>query len=116
MELSLTAFDIAGKQLIIEQISLVDQFLQLLTLFFMKGLLINEQKQRSFYCTLRSFLVQPATFKVAIDMVNTLLDRVVIWMGDHLDKIPCVVLLGKSGWCSKHQPRLPPLLQMLYVD
>ena len=37
-------------------------------------------------------------------------------MGDHLDKIPCAVLLGKSGWRSEHQSRLPPLLQMLYVD
>ena len=46
---------------------------------------------------------------------HQLLDRVVIWMGDHLDKIPCSVRLGKSGWYSKHQSRLPPLLQMLYV-
>ena len=34
-----------------------------------------------------------------------------IWIGDHLDKIPCAVLLGKSGWRSGHQSRLPPLLQ-----
>ena len=34
-------------------------------------------------------------------------------MGDHLDKIPCAVLLGKSGWHSGHQSRLPLLLQML---
>jgi len=47
---------------------------------------------------------------------HQLLDRVVIWMGDHLDKIPCSVHLGKSGWYSKHQSRLSPLLQMLYVD
>ena len=40
------------------------------------------------------------------------LDRVDIWMGDHLDKIPCSVLLGKSGWRSGHQSRLPPLQQM----
>ena len=46
---------------------------------------------------------------------QALLDRVVIWVGDHLDKISCAVLLGKSGWC-KHQSWLPPLLQMLYVD
>ena len=26
-------------------------------------------------------------------------------------KIPCAVLLGKSGWRSGHQSRLPPLLQ-----
>ena len=38
---------------------------------------------------------------------HQLLDRVV--------KIPCSVRLGKSGWYSKHQSRLPPLLQMLYV-
>ena len=38
-----------------------------------------------------------------------------IWMGDHLDKIPGAVLLGKSGWRSGHQSRLPPLL-LLYVD
>ena len=31
--------------------------------------------------------------------------------GDHLDKIPRAVLLGKSGWRSGHQSRLPPLLQ-----
>ena len=37
-------------------------------------------------------------------------------MGDHLDIIPCAVLLGKSGWSSGLQSRLPPLLQMLYVD
>ena len=37
-------------------------------------------------------------------------------MGHHLDKIPCAVLLGKSGWRSVHKSRLPPLLQMLYVD
>ena len=34
-----------------------------------------------------------------------------IWMGDHLDKIPCAVLLVKSSWRSGHQSRLPPLLQ-----
>ena len=34
-----------------------------------------------------------------------------IWMGDHLDKIPCAVLIGKSGWRRGHQSRLPPLLQ-----
>ena len=28
--------------------------------------------------------------------------RVDIWMGDHLDKIACAVLLGKSGWRSGH--------------
>ena len=39
------------------------------------------------------------------------LDGVDIWMGDHLDKILCAVLLGKSGWRSGHQSRLPPLLQ-----
>ena len=39
-----------------------------------------------------------------------------IWMDDHLDKIPCAVLHGKSDWRSGHQSRLPPLLQMLYVD
>ena len=32
------------------------------------------------------------------------------------DKILCAVLLEKSGWRSGHQSRLPPLLQMLYVD
>ena len=47
---------------------------------------------------------------------EALLDGVDIWMGDHLDKIPCAVLLGKSGWRSRHQSRLSPLLQMLYVD
>ena len=44
------------------------------------------------------------------------LDGVDIWMGDHLDRTPCVVLLGKSGWHSGLQSRLPPLLEMLYVD
>ena len=39
-----------------------------------------------------------------------------IWMGDQLDKIPCAVLLGKSGWRNGHQSRLLLLLQMLYVD
>ena len=39
-----------------------------------------------------------------------------IWMDDHLDKIPCALLLGKSGWRSEHQPRLPAPLQILYVD
>ena len=34
-----------------------------------------------------------------------------VWMSDHLDKIPCAVLLGKSGWRSGHQWRLLPLLQ-----
>ena len=33
------------------------------------------------------------------------------WTGDQLDKIPCAVLLGKSGWRSGHQSRFPPLLQ-----
>ena len=28
------------------------------------------------------------------------LDGVDIWMGDHLSRIPCTVLLGKSGWRS----------------
>ena len=42
---------------------------------------------------------------------QTLLDGVDIWMGDHLDKIPCAVLIGKSGWRSGHQSRLPPLIQ-----
>ena len=37
-------------------------------------------------------------------------------MGDHLDIIPCAVLLGMSGWRSGHHSRLPPLLQVLYVD
>jgi len=37
-------------------------------------------------------------------------------MGDQLDKIPCAVLLGKSGGRTGYQSRLPPLLQMLYVD
>ena len=37
-------------------------------------------------------------------------------MGQHLDKIPCAVLLEKASWRSKHKSRLPPLLQMLYVD
>ena len=32
-------------------------------------------------------------------------------MSDHLDRIPCAILLGKSGWRSEHQSRLPPLLQ-----
>ena len=31
-------------------------------------------------------------------------------------KIPCAVLLGKSGWRCEHLSRLPPLLQMSYVD
>ena len=43
-------------------------------------------------------------------------DGVDICMGDHLDRIPCVVPHGKSGWRSGHQSRLPPLLRMLYVD
>ena len=33
-------------------------------------------------------------------------------MGDHLDKIPFAVLLGRSGWHSGHQSHLPPLLQI----
>ena len=32
--------------------------------------------------------------------VKALLDVDDIWMGDHLDKIPCAALLGKSGWPS----------------
>ena len=39
------------------------------------------------------------------------LSPVNIWMGDHLDKVSCAVLLGKSGWCSGHQSHLPSLLQ-----
>ena len=39
-----------------------------------------------------------------------------IWMGYHLDKMPCTVLHGKSGWRSGHESRLPPLLQILYVN
>ena len=31
-------------------------------------------------------------------------------MGDHLDKTPCAVLHGKSGWRCEHHSRLPPLL------
>ena len=51
--------------------------------------------------------------KVASQFWDTraLLDGVDIWMGDHLDKMPCAVLLGKSGWRSGHQSRLPPLQQ-----
>ena len=52
----------------------------------------------------------------AITKGKTPLDGVDIWMGDHLDRTPCVVLLGKSGWHSGLQSRLPPLLEMLYVD
>ena len=38
----------------------------------------------------------------AYNHLQALLDRVDIWMGDHLDKIPCAVLLKKSGWrCKK---------------
>ena len=34
-----------------------------------------------------------------------------------MGKLPCALkFLGKSGWCSKHQSRLQPLRQMLYVD
>ena len=47
---------------------------------------------------------------------KALLDGVDIWMGEHVDKTPCAVLYGKPGWRSGHQSRLPPLLQMLYVD
>ena len=36
-------------------------------------------------------------------------------MGDHLDKIPRAVLLGKSGWRSGHKSRLPPPLLTLTV-
>ena len=50
-----------------------------------------------------------------VHRIQALLKKAVIWMGDHLDRIPCAVLLGKLGWC-KHQSRLPLLLQMLYVD
>ena len=28
------------------------------------------------------------------------LDGVDMWMGDHLDRIPCAVLIGKSSWRS----------------
>ena len=34
-------------------------------------------------------------------------------MGNHLDKTPRAVLLGKSGWRSGHQSRLPPLLHVV---
>ena len=37
-------------------------------------------------------------------------------MGDHLDRIPCAVLHGKSGWHSGHQSRLPPLLQNVVCE
>ena len=43
--------------------------------------------------------------------LSALFDGADFWMGDHLDKIPCAELLGKSGWHSGHQSRLPPLLQ-----
>ena len=49
-------------------------------------------------------------------LFTALLDGVDIWMGDHLDKIPCAVLVGKSGWRSGRQLRFPLLLQVLYVD
>ena len=53
----------------------------------------------------------------SVHLSSALLDGVDIWMGDHLDKIPCAVLYGKPGWRSGHQSRLPPLLQkILYVD
>ena len=45
---------------------------------------------------------------------EALLDGADIWMGDHLDKIPCAVLLAKTGWRSGHQSRLPlDLLQCI---
>ena len=61
-----------------------------------------------------SFLIEHSSRVTAEDKwMFTPLDT---GMGDHQGKIPGAVLLGKSGWRSKHQSRLPPLLQMLFVD
>ena len=70
--------------------------------------------------SVRGHYVMPITKNHVTELDNPpvmqCLDGVDIWMGDHLDRIPCAVLRGKSGWRSGHQSRLPPLLQMLYVD
>jgi len=42
------------------------------------------------------------------------LDKVIKQLNHYSNWI--TISIGKSGWCSGHQSRLPPLLQMLYVD
>ena len=44
----------------------------------------------------------------AVHRSKAVLNGIGIWMGDHLDEIPCAVFDINF--------RLPPLLQMLYVD